>query len=275
MTARGSPQQQSSPVVTFALDEAFAADEMSFGTPRNEHTSYRDSASRKLRTGRRQNRYINNAQLDSGYSSFSDTDPEGDDERDLLYEFEWHSAFAELCEHPQLCDQWREITEEHQLEILVDCQATSLPSSSCLPHGKNGRRPHLSKDMKRDLRKYLGTDFLNYLSTELLAFCKHCLKSEAIDFVPTQKHSSNLYSIVEANSLSLQLTFQDSHYRRLFHGLCSFYGLHSRSKTLASGMRVVTVKKPKANQSSDHVFSLPSISLEQYLSRSQKKKQQA
>lgn len=65
--------------------------------------------------------------------------------------------------------------------------------------------------------------------------------------------------------LPLVLSFSESFYRFLCHGVCQYYGLQSVSVDHTGGKRVTMITMPKNYNSSLNEFVLPSVSLYQYL----------
>jgi len=223
-----------------------------------ERLSYKDSAERKLRTGRKHNRYLNAKHLDksevaapnSDTENFTDTDEDDDItvEEEYIYEEYTSSAFADLFENEPLWEKWRDLTEDQQKEIMsvIENETRSKP---------NNNIPTIKKEIrKKKLQNYVSSPFLTDIEKELINF---------IEYFPPRNlvctHTSELYRI-ELCDNTLNVVFKDSYHRLLFHEICSYYSLESKSINKGSE-RVTIVTKP-------HTIIKPVMNLVQYLSLS-------
>jgi len=218
-----------------------------------ERLSYKDSAERKLRTGRKHNRYLNARNLDptlevapnSDTENFTDTDEDDDVtvEEEYIYEEYTNSAFADLFENEPLWEKWRDLTEDQQKEIMSAIENT---------HSKPNNSPTIKKEIRKKLQNYISSPFLNDIEKELINF---------IEYFPPRNlvctHTSELYKI-ELRDNTLNVVFKDSYHRLLFHEICSYYSLISKSINKGSE-RVTIVTKP-------HEIIKPVMNLVQYLS---------
>jgi hypothetical protein len=254
---------------TFAPD---VVERKSAGSARKK-ASYRSSPSRKLRIGcpgsKRHTRYLNSVFLDPYSTSDTDTDTEGEEDDVTFFVEEWHSAYADLFDNAHLWETWRDISFEAQDKLMremcpevvevveVDSDDEGAQAEAA-EKKKHRRKPHLSKDLRRTLKKAVGTPLLNDLEALLIAFIEDVSPGDLSRQHPTGE-LSGLYSL-QASPDSLILSFPDPYHRLLFHGLCTYYGLYSKSVSEEDGDRSTIVKKPRGYRHRPH------MALEQYLS---------
>jgi len=237
-----------SPVTPVLLARTVRADGDSKSS---ERLSYKDSAERKLRTGRKHNRYLNAKNLDPSLEvapnsdNENNTDTDEDDEtieEEYIYEEYTNSAFADLFENEPLWEKWRDLTEEQQKDIMSNIDVDRL---------KHTNIPTIKKEIRKKLQNYISSPFLNDIEKELINFIECYPPSRLIC-----NHSSELYRI-ELHGNTICVVFKDSYHRLLFHEICSYYSLESKSMNRGSE-RVTIVTKPQS-------IIKPVMNLSQYL----------
>jgi len=244
------PKQELGDILNLPIDQ------VNRSSPRRRRYAVRDSEARFNRVGKpgskRHQRYLNNTFLQDQHWDLSPEDFE-------IVRFSC-SPFAALFdeENRRRWEPFVDITEEEQRDLLAHLHC-----------------------MKEDNEDEFG-DFV-VIKSETAQIMEEFDEVKVPSFPPEvhfkkvekklrkvmQKHSNNQFfisidkEIVNYIQLStytpLTLSLTESFHRMICHGICQFYSLRSHSESLASGHRIVIVKKPKEG------LHFPSTTLSQFL----------
>jgi len=151
----------------------------------------------------------------------------------------------------RLWEEWRHLTEEKEKKLLATWR-----DSNDEDEDEQENYPYIPSKIRKNLKKYIGSPFLECLDAELRLFVQ-LSDSGCYSLSIDHQIVSDLYSISVSKSQVLRFVFKDSYYRLLFHGICSFYSLHSTSHTSKNGERITTVLRNRG--------VVPNISLSNYL----------